>query len=189
MAKFRLVSEESSDIDSDGDEETMRFTAEAHINHIGKVFEMFGIQNYKEWLINQTADNAAVNIKVSKILGIPHVACKSRCLNLEINLMCRDVTDLNNCIKSVHQMMAQCKGRLTTAALLRNISSLKPILHNKTRWSRKFFMLNRFAAIRDDLIEVSHRDNLEIDESPAFGRKVDRYQRQFYHMNHPKKFL
>ena len=190
MAKINSGSDDSSDSDGNEDE-TTSFTAEAHVSHFKNVFEIFGIQDYKSWLTNQTADNAKVNVKVSNLLGIPHVACKSHCLNLEVNHMCDDVNDLKNCIESVHETMVQCKGKLTNAALLRNISRLKPIIHNKTRWSGKYYMLNRFTKIWSSLLEVAQNDqvSLDIDESAAFARKVDRYQKQLYHINLTTKFL
>ena len=51
--------------------------------------------------------------------------------------------------------MVSAKTRLKNAAILRNLTDLKPKLDNDTRWSGKFEVLQRFGRLRDDLIEVS----------------------------------
>ena len=55
----------------------------------------------------------------------------------------------------IHDMMAQCKKKLKNAALLRNLVNLVPVLHNKTRWSGKLYMMEQFLKIHDKLIAVA----------------------------------
>ena len=102
----------------------------------------------------QTADNCSVNLNVAELLRVLHVVCKNHVLNLEVNQMVKLTRDLEQTLNSVHKMMGQCKKKLKNAALLRNLVSLVPILHNKTRWSGKLYMLDWFLKILDELIMV-----------------------------------
>lgn len=125
-------SEEDYDV-----KEAVEFSAATHVKHIHDMFRFYDV-DVKDWVVCQVADNCRVNKKVALLLGIPHVGCKSHLLNLEVNFMVRMVPDLEKTLDSIHQTMLQCKQRLRNAALLRNIVELRPIIHNKTRWSGKF---------------------------------------------------
>lgn len=81
-------------------------------------------------------------------------------------------------IDSVHETMREAR-KLTNAALFRNLTNLKPIMHNPTHWSGKFHMVKRILQIRDELIEVRNEPdgNLEIDTSARLESKVQRFQK------------
>lgn len=49
--------------------------------------------------------------------------------------------------------------KLMNSALLRNLTDLRPITDNETRWSGKLYMLQRFINIRQDLMEVQDSDD------------------------------
>lgn len=85
--------------------------------------------------------------------------------------------DLAQTLALAHEIMGNCKTRLCNADILRNIIDLRPVLHNKTRWSGKLHMLQRFLQSRDELIEVSNdrRSDFHVNSSVNFKRKVERY--------------
>ena len=81
--------------------------------------------------------------------------------------------------------------------MLRNLQQpdgepeLKPIVHNKTRWSGKYYMLDRFVAIRDQLVQGSDTEGLELDMNPsrAFLEKALKYKNQLKHIQYVTKYL
>jgi hypothetical protein len=63
--------------------EASEFTAKVHAEHILHILgEYYGVD--RSWLTNQTANSASVNIKLAKILVIPHVNCENHLLNNEV---------------------------------------------------------------------------------------------------------
>lgn len=108
---------------------------------------------------------------------IPHVSCNSHKLNLEVNKMVDSAQGLNNTIESVHNTMKACKLKLNNAAILRNLTVLKPQFHNNTRWSSMFHMLQCFVLIRNMLVEVSEHveSDIEMNTSEQFKIKVIKY--------------
>ena len=75
--------------------------------------------------------------------------------------------------------MKDVKGKLKSAAVLRNLAELNPILDYETRWSGKVNVLKRFSEIRAELIDASeHRDaDFTVNSSESFARKCQRYYR------------
>eukprot|EP00957_Ditylum_brightwellii_P089096 6784694-Ditylum_brightwellii.AAC.1 len=69
--------------------------------------------------------------------------------------------------------MASWKRSLKNRALLHNLTHLKPVLWNKTRWSGKLHSLSRFLLIHNELIDVAdeERSNIDVDSSIAFKNK------------------
>ena len=66
---------------------------------------------------------------------IPHVACKTHTLNLKVNEMVKQMREVEAALNSI-QTMSQCKN-LKNVALLHNLVSLVPVIHNKMRCSVK----------------------------------------------------
>ena len=62
-------------------QETIRFTAEAHVSHFREIFLIFGI-DLEAWVVCQVADSAPVNTKVADLLKIPQINCCNHLLNL-----------------------------------------------------------------------------------------------------------
>ena len=87
--------------------------------------------------------------------------------------------ELKQILESVQSTMRQCKKSLKNAAVLRNLSTLKPIACDKTRWSGKHDVLKRFIRIREDLIKTADDENttLEVNSTMGFLNKVKRHQK------------
>ena len=172
------------------DETAVNFSARTHAEHIRNVFRYYDL-DVETWAVCQTADNCSVNLKVADLLKIPHVGCKSHILNLEVNEMVKQNKELEGTLASIHETMSQCKKKLKNAALLRNLVSLVPILHNKTRWSGKLYMLERFLRIRDELVAVSEDENsdLQINKTTQFKNKVMRYCGYMKQINYSTKYM
>ncbi len=104
------------------------------------------------------------------------IRCNSHKLNLEVNHMCGKKTDLDNAILSGHGTVRSAKT-LKNAAVLRNLTELKRIMHNRTRWSGKVHMIRRFLSIGEELLEVhdSRDGDIEIDDTARFQGKVIKY--------------
>ena len=93
--------------------------------------------------------------------------------------MTNRLPELNQILESVQNSMRQCKQSLKNAAVLRNLSTLKPIMYNKTRWSGKHDVLKRFIKNREDLIKAADDENttLEVNSTMGFLNKVKRHQK------------
>jgi hypothetical protein len=166
------VAEEDSE-NAREDEETTKFNAEAHVNFFSETLGFYGLE--LQWVKASIADNTSTNLKVARLIGCPHVGCNNHKLNLDVELMVANTIQLKNVIENVHAVMLSAKRKLKNAALLRNLTNLKPVIHNKTRWSGKHFMLTRFLRIRDELIEVADNEEsveLDINTSAQFLAKV-----------------
>lgn len=108
----------------------------------------------------------------------PHIGCYSQKLNHDVNSMVTDTFELSPTISFVHEIMLSAHG-LYNAALLQNLTDLKPIIHNATRWTCKLRMLNGFINIREELISLdSSADGyVAIDTSPRLLPCVVRYRK------------
>jgi len=184
--------ESASDSSSEADieEQVVEFNAENHVRHFREMFDFYNI-SINDWVICQTCDNAPVNKKIAKLLQIPHVTCKSHALNLEVNYMTRLNHQLKTALNSVHETMLSCKQKLKNSALLRNLTDLKPIIHNQTRWSGKFYMMQRFLRIRTELIEISNddRSDIVVNSSNGFRAKCEKFSSWLNHINNVTLFL
>ena len=193
MARTELTEEDEIDTKTDlavYDETAVNFSSQTHAEHIRNVFRYYGL-NVEDWAVCQTADNCSVNRKVAELLGIPHVSCKNHMLNLEVNKMVKQTRDLEQTLNTIHDTMAQCKKKLKNAALLRNLVNLVPVLHNKTRWSGKLYMMERFLKIRDELIAVAEDENsdLQMNRTVPFRNKVSRYCEYMQQINLSTKYM
>ena len=69
--------------------------------------------------------------------------------------------------------------------------NLVPVLHNKTRWSGKLYMMERFLKIRDELITVAEDENsdLQMNRTVPFRNKVVRYCEYMRQINFSTKYM
>ena len=164
--------------------ETSSFNAEAHLNFFEQVLKFYNLQ-FNKWCRCLIGDNASTNLRIAKISGIPHVGCASHKLHLEVNAMVSNHIDLKNTIDSVRETMSDARSKLKNAAILRNITDLRPKLDNDTRWSGKFEILKQFAKMRDDILEAAeHPDcDIKMNKSNAFANKTNRYVRMLKEIN------
>jgi hypothetical protein len=159
-------------LDEDNAEAT-QFNAETHVQFFKDMLSLYKL-SINSWVVCSIADNCSNNKKIAQIMGEPHVGCMNHKLGLEVNRMVEKHSDLTNVIANTHETMRAAKQKLKNTALLRNMTDLKPVMHNKTRWSGKYSMLKRFSQIRQELIEVGaqYHSDLPIDPTQAFGNKV-----------------
>ena len=172
------MSQESSDETKEGrSEETTVFNAQAHIDFFREIF-LFYRQYFDTWCMCLIGHNTSTNLKIARVLENPHVGCNSHKLALEVNLMMKNHFDLTRVIDAVHETMRTAKIKLRNAALLRNLTDLRPIMNNETRWSGKVLMLKRFLRIREELIEASNdlHGDIPINISSSFTSQTRKYQ-------------
>lgn len=136
--------------------------------------------NLSEWLICQIADNTNTNLKIARLLGVPHIGCMSHKLNLEVNRMISSDQILSSILSSIHNTMVDCKSKIKNRVVLRNLTVLNPLLYNDTRWSGKYLMLKRFLQFRDQVIEASNSEltNIRVSSSEIFKSRVEKYCNQ-----------
>jgi hypothetical protein len=151
-----LANDELEGIDDVVETEAVRFTAKKHHDHIREIMFQYYGKVLENWAVCSIADNAAVCKKLARLIGIPHVGCANHKLNLEVQTMFRDESDdLFRVLESVHATMIACKTKLVNRAVLRQVTHLEPKINNKTRWSSKRAMLDRFCIIHGEIVEAS----------------------------------
>lgn len=154
-------------------EETEEFSANTHVEHIQYIFSFYDI-DVTALAVSQPADNCRVNRKILDLLQTPYIFCKNHLLNLEVNRIVNSTVELSNVIDSVSATMTQCKQRLKNAPLLRNMVEWHPILYYQTRWSGKFYLLQRFLQTWEHLVKMdgSAQADVDVNTSTAFKNKV-----------------
>ena len=174
------------------DSETTRFNAEAHVNFVRTTFAEFCPSvDPDKWITCQIADNTSTNKRMARMMKIEHVGCKSHLLNLDVNDMMKEDAGLSKLIDQVHETMLSIKTKLTNAALLRNITDLKPIIHNETRWSGKFDMCARCVRLFNSIESASTEEENTIDFQPQVAglAKSKKVTAMLQELNDVTKFL
>ena len=120
--------------DEDCSNETTAFNAECYVKFIKETFEVFDC-DFDEWCVALIRDNINTNKRISSITGKPHVGCSSHKLNLEVRFMLNCHADLRTTVSTEHDTIREVKSKLKSAAVLRNLTELHPVLDNATRWS------------------------------------------------------
>ena len=176
--------------DEDTNDETTRFNAEAYVQFICDTFAVYHC-NFDEWCVALIGDSASTNLRVSKLTGKPHIGCLSHKLHLEVRSMINRHIELKNVIESVHRTMKEVKSKSKSAAVLRNLTELHPVLDNETRWSGKVLMLKRFIEIRSEIIEASEHEDSEfyVNTSPIFAARTSRHYRMLREIDAVTKSL
>jgi hypothetical protein len=188
MSKIDATGKPDSD-DCQGDEQVTEaassFTAQVHVDHFTSIFRDYYNVAIGNWAKASIADNASTNCKVASLLDLPHVGCNNHKLNLDIKEWMKIDLNLKNAISGVATTMKEAKLSLKNAAILSELTPLKPILCNKTRWSGKFQVLDRFLRIRPALIEAAnHEDSdLDVNASPPFCQRVQKYHKPMQKLN------
>ena len=164
--------------------EAVTFNAETHVKFFRETFDVYGI-DLDSWCLCIIADNAKVKFKIARILQKPIVGCASHKLNLEINYMVRNTSPLNIVILAVHDVIKYVKTRLRSAATVRNLTDLRPVMHNETRWTGKHHMLKRFIEIKEALVSACENADVEFmaTSNPAFTNRVTKYEKMLGSIN------
>ena len=182
-----LVSEKK---DSNKTTESTNFKAEVMAQFIEKTLEEYYDTDLK-WVKCETSDNAGVNTRAAKLMGIPHIPCKNHLLSSEVENMVScsreeaRILGVADIIDKVHQTMSKAKGSIKNAAVLRGLTHLRPSPLNGVKWSTKATMLNKFDRIRDQLIEANEDDDCEItiDDSNQFKVAAKKLSAMFHEIN------
>ena len=143
---------------------------------------MFNFYNLhaSEWAICQIADNCNVNKKVAKLLGIVHVGCNNHKLNSEVQYMMENNKELLRAVNEIHKTKLEFKMKLRNRSALRNLTSLNPILYNKTSWNGKYLVLRRFLELTERMIQVADASDIDdfLKRSNTFRGTVLKYVEQ-----------
>lgn len=170
--------------------ETAVFNAKTHLQFFRDNFKFFGL-TFEDWCVCLISDNCSTNQKIATDCKKPMVGCYNHKLNLEVNEMISSAPDLTRVVQKVHRTIKAAKSRLRNSSMLRNMTHLRPLLPNATRWSGKCAMVNRFVRIRTELIAVSSHEkcDLPIDASARFAEKATACGRMLKEINTVTKVL
>ena len=162
--------------------EAVEFTADIHAGHIVDILESFYDIKVDEWVTNQTADSCSVNLKVARLLDIPHVNCENHLLNNQVKCNVSMTVDENveddetygvgTVLNIIHKTMKEIKGSIKISAALRKKTHLAPTIGNDTRWSSHANMLNKYWKISEPLKLLSLDKTVKCS-MPPFGPAFD----------------
>ena len=79
--------------------------------------------------------------------------------------MFKDNNEAATLVQEIHATMNSIKSKNLNAAILRNLTDLRPVLDNKTRWLGKFHMVQRYCRIYDEIVAASLEDESSINIS------------------------
>jgi len=182
-------------VEADG--EATRFNAKTMAEHFKTVFEMFYGIILANWVVCVIADNASVNRLCAMILEKPVVGCSNHKFSLDVGDGIASKGTLNDAFARINEIMVKLKS-LKNAAVLRNMTTLKPVLDIVTRWSGKFNMAVRFTRLRpfiDEIIEAEetgHADSnlgLSAVEIQSLSTKIDKAKKWMEPVNIVTKYM
>ncbi len=103
--------------------------------------------------------------------------------------MIRIDTDKKSCINSVNETMTDCRTK--NRALLRNLTTLSPIVENKTRWSRKNLMILRFGRIYDEqrIVAENEKSSVAMNLTTQCKTKIDLFSPMLGQIDLVTKYL
>ena len=162
--------------DEDCSNETTAFSTECYVKFMKETVEVFDC-DFDEWFIALIGDNISTNKRIAYIAGKPHIGCASHKLNMEVRFMVNCHADLRTTLSTMHDTMREVKSKLKSAAVLRNLTELHPVLDNATRSSGKVAMLCRYTKIHDEILEASNHPDSEftVNSSAVFVAKTKKY--------------
>ncbi len=138
-----------------------KFNAETHLLFFDSTFDNYDISE-DDCCVAFISDNTKTNFRISSLADKPQVGCNNQKLNLEVNVMVERHADLSKTIEMVHETMKATRTKLRNSAVLRNLTDIRPVMHNDTKWCGKKVMLDRFNQIRTELITAAADDEPEI---------------------------
>ena len=160
-------------------EESTEFTADAHAHHITDILESFYGISVAEFVTNQTADSASVNLSLAKKLKIAHVNCENHLLNNELKLWLKDsavdVDDVNpngrtfgpgTVCNVIHKCMVDLKTN-KNRSILRKLTDLVPTIGCQTRWASMGNMVNKYNKMKDAIAQASTEDEADVTVPPT----------------------
>ena len=132
------------------------FTAHDHLDFIEYVLGVYGKSVIN--LIAITGDNAEVNRCLANLLNIPLIGCHSHKFNLAVSKYLDRKSE-------ILEKIAVLMGKLRfpkMAGELRQLTNLKPVLRNKTRWLSTMNMIDRYFEMKGF-----------VENLPSFSKLVD----------------
>jgi hypothetical protein len=160
-------------------EESTEFTADAHAHHITNILESFYGISVAEFVTNQTADSASVNLSLAKKLKIAHVNCENHLLNNELKLWLKnsavyvDDVNLNGRIfgpwtvcNVIHKCMVDLKTNKNRSILCK-LTDLVPTIGCQTRWASMGNMVNKYNKMKDAIAQASTEDGSDLTVPPT----------------------
>jgi hypothetical protein len=154
-------------------EEATAFNADNHVYFFKQTLEFYNKD--LDWVVCSIADNCSVNKKIAQLLKVPHVGCQSHKLNLEVKYMINRWPFLKTLIEKVNNCQKSIKSKLKNVAILRNLTSLRPVLiQDVCSWSSIKESLCKWVRLHDHMINAAnHKDaTIDIDRTMFFQENV-----------------
>jgi hypothetical protein len=142
-------------------QEATQFNAENHVHFFEQTLQFY--RKECGWVPCSMADNCSVNQKIAKLLGVPHVGCQNHKLNLEVKYMIAEWPILKTLIEKVNECQKSVKTKLKNAAILRNMTDLRPVLIHEICWSSIRESMCHWVRLHETLMEAADHEDATIE--------------------------
>ncbi|KAL0224162.1 hypothetical protein P9112_003552 [Eukaryota sp. TZLM1-RC] len=107
-----------------------------------------GLERTRDCLFFLVGDNCPTNHRLADILSVPFIGCASHRMALEVKRFSSD-TEVVLC--KLDKLFTELR-HVKNSIILKNISSLRPLKRNTTRWSSAIEMIRRHLQFLDNRI-------------------------------------
>ena len=111
-------------------EEAINLNAESYTNFFEEIFELY-CQSFLKWVVFFVGNNIALNLKIACLCGKPNIGFTSHKLNVEVNYMFKQHSELKITTDAVYVAMTEAKTKSKNAAILCNLTDCKPTLDER----------------------------------------------------------
>lgn len=144
-----------------------QFTAKTHYDFIAWVLESVYGKSFDN-VVAIIGDNCETNKAICNMCKLPLIGCASHRFNLAVKLFLEPYDPILN---KVNILMGRLKG-LKLSGLLRDMTHLRPIQRNITRWSSTADMVSRYLQLKHHLAHLESSHEL-IDHLPSVREAND----------------
>ena len=114
-------------------------------------------------------ENCATNKSNANMACIPLIGCASHRFNSAVQRIMGKEEEL---LEKINRLMSKLKTLLLGAKLLQ-LTPLRPITRDTTRWSSTFDIISRYVRLREFLVDLGSSDTDDLCLNSSENRRVD----------------
>lgn len=161
----------------------VHFGTDEYLRHFTEVFRNLDIDEVSDWVVALLGDNTALNPKVAKELGVPHIGCRDHSLDSAGEDMMKSNKELAAITKEIRELHSKIKASNCLSAQLQNIQDVEYKLHTPcaTRWHSVATMYAQHERACDDIRELAAKSDGRVSDATTTNsflskmRKHNRY--------------
>ena len=163
------------------------FNADAHVNSFNKTCIGLGFDTPLDLFMCQVADSTALNPCIARKMGYPHVACRNHALNLGLQDMEKDDSELKRLSDETQECHRTIKASNKLSAALSNVQNtaheIKLKLKAATRWNSITDMFNSHLKASDEIRKVAQEFDDKIDDTTVTNSYLKKLEKHTKYLN------